>query len=201
MYGIGITECQWFLIIVMLVQAMSGGAFSQLTFQNVFDTFVPSLTKEGVAGNIQYLINSTSAATPLSDSEALRKAEALLSENFSSWFIMIGCIPTCLGIVLNILNVLRTTKHSSLHALEGLLPLGIIVLYIYSCFAFTSYAWEAPSIVIFSMAPFFCLNASRVIISTVTKQKFSILEHFHLSAPIITGLVLLPVHNSFGLSS
>ena len=83
--------------------------------------------------------------------------------------VMIGCIPTSLGILLNIYTVLTQTKHSTLHALEGLLPLAIINLYMGICFFYTDEAWKYPSLVIFSFGSFFCLNASRVIIATVTK--------------------------------
>mmetsp|Transcript_11187 Transcript_11187/g.18806 ORF Transcript_11187/g.18806 Transcript_11187/m.18806 type:complete len:118 (-) Transcript_11187:65-418(-) len=62
------------------------------------------------------------------------------------------------------------------------------------CFAFTNAAWKKPCMVLFSLGSFFCLNASRVIIATVTKTRFTIFDDFYLSLPIVAATAFLPLN-------
>jgi hypothetical protein len=115
-----------------------------------------------------------------------------------NFMICIGTIPTSCGMIMNIHTVLSKSKHSITHCLEGLLPIALCVLYMVSAHSFSVIAWEKPIFVFTSMTFFYSLNASRVIIATVTKKKFSIFNDFHLTMPIILGTLAFPL-NAMGL--
>ena len=105
-----------------------------------------------------------------------------------------GTIPCVLGVFANLQTVLTQSKHNIIHCLEGLLPLIVCLVYTLSCLRFTVVAWTKPIYFFGAMSFFYSLNCSRVIIATVTKQKYSILRDFHLTVPILAGIVVLPVN-------
>jgi len=67
-----------------------------------------------------------------------------------------------------------------------------------SAHTFSMIAWEKPIFVFLPLTFFFSLNASRVIIATVTKKKYSIFHDFHLTLPLIIGILAFPL-NAMGL--
>jgi hypothetical protein len=112
--------------------------------------------------------------------------------------IIFGTVPVILGVFFNVFTVLTKSKTSVFRSLEGMLPIGFVIGYVAVCFQFTESAWSQASLVVFSMSPFYCLSASRLIIATVTKQHFSMLEDFHLSAPMVLGTGLLWANGQWG---
>ena len=76
--------------------------------------------------------------------------------------------------------------------IEGFLPMVIIDFYLFFAFIYTNYAWDNPSSVIFIGGTFFVLNVTRLIISSVSKTKYSMLKDFHLSwSMMFTILIIL----------
>mmetsp|Transcript_41849 Transcript_41849/g.64024 ORF Transcript_41849/g.64024 Transcript_41849/m.64024 type:complete len:152 (-) Transcript_41849:82-537(-) len=95
--------------------------------------------------------------------------------------------------------IFTTTKHSVLHTLEGFLPTVLMLVYYAFAFGCTEVAWESPCLVIWSVGVFFTLSASRLIICTVTKARFTLFENIHLLLPMAFGLVTLPLNHILGL--
>jgi hypothetical protein len=161
---------------------------------------MPSITQDHVESRIQRLVTESKLIQQRETlSKILQMVDKFAAIKVCHVGIFIGCFPIILGIILNTITVLSTTKHTSLHAIEGLLPMLIIYLYIFLAFKFTDFAWEAPSLVIFSFGSFYCLNASRVIIATVTKSEFSLFKDIHLSLPILMGIVIIPANQILNL--
>lgn len=67
--------------------------------------------------------------------------------------------------------------------------------YISICFIYSPISWEYPVYVIFSVHPFFCTQNSRLIIATVTKQRYSLFDDIHLSYAMILSMLALVVNN------
>jgi hypothetical protein len=64
MFGLGLTECQWFLILVMLTQGFSGGAFSQLTVRSLGTRLLPGVSQSQVESVLQPLLAALSVVNP-----------------------------------------------------------------------------------------------------------------------------------------
>jgi hypothetical protein len=47
-FGLGLTECQMFLMLTLLVQGISGGKFSDLTIRNLGKILMPSVSQDHV---------------------------------------------------------------------------------------------------------------------------------------------------------
>lgn len=110
-----------------------------------------------------------------------------------------GCIMTAMGVSNNLYTVFTSKKHSFGHQLVGILPLFMIMAYYYSAYTYTVKAWEAPVTVLFTVASFYSMCASRMIIGSVTKTKFSVFEDLHLSLPFIFGIIIFPLNKIYGL--
>ena len=182
---------------MVTVEGLSFGTFSQVTMRSLGMLIMPSVSETNVQGKIQYLLNSTNIV-PTED-------ERIISDVFSGvnmfaevklvhFMICFGTIPIACGMVMNVYEVLSKSKHSLFHCLEGLLPIVLCTIYMISAHTFSVIAWEKPIYIFGSMSFFYSLNASRVIIATVTKKKFSIFIDFHLSLPIILGIILFPLN-------
>ena len=116
---------------------------------------------------------------------------------FLTIYMCIGVLPTILGIIGNFKVVFAESKHSSIHCLEGLLPIAICSLFLYTSLCFSDIAWTKPIYTFVPMSMYFSLNCSRVIISTVTKQEFSVFIDFHLSIPILLSILAVPINQTF----
>ena len=75
--------------------------------------------------------------------------------------------------------------------LEGLLPMLTTDFFMIYAFIYTNYAWDNPCSVIFIGGTFFVLNVTRLIISTVSKSKYSMLKDFHLSWSMMFCIILI----------
>jgi len=113
------------------------------------------------------------------------------NEKISFLVIYIGCAPLILSPLFGYLEASKTTKHSALHMLEGLLPMFITDFFMIYAFVYTNYAWENPCSVIFIGGIFFVLNVTRLIISSVSKTKYSMLKDFHLSWSMTFCLMII----------
>jgi hypothetical protein len=116
-----------------------------------------------------------------------------------TFYIILGIIPTLLAIHGNIKTVFRSSKHSTMHCFEGLLPMALCSMFLWSSLSFSEIAWTKP---IFALAPiffYFSLNCSRCIIATVTKQEYSVFIDFHLTLPIICCIIIIPANQAFDL--
>jgi len=113
------------------------------------------------------------------------------NEKISFLVIYIGCAPLILSPLFGYLEASKTTKHSALHMLEGLLPMFITDFFMIYAFVYTNYAWENPCSVIFIGGIFFVLNVTRLIISSVSKTKYSMLKDFHLSWSMTFCLIII----------
>lgn len=169
--------------------------------RNIGMFIMPTVSENNVQHKIQYLLNSTN----IIPQEDETKISGVLSgvHWFAEWklvhaILLIGVIPPLCGEIAHIWTVLTQSKHSVSHCLEGLLPVVLSVLYMTSAHIFSVVAWEKPIYVFMSLTFFFSLNASRMIIATVTKKRFSIFNDFHLTIPIILGILAFPI-NAMGL--
>ena len=50
-----------------------------------------------------------------------------------------------------------------------------------------------------NVAPFFTGACARLIVSTVAKARFTLLNEIHLSLPFIASLAVFPINKHFGL--
>ena len=83
-----------------------------------------------------------------------------------------------------------------MHMLEGLLPMILTDFFLFYAFMYTNYAWDNPCSVIFIGGAFFVLNVTRLIISSVSKTKYSMLKDFHLSwSMILCVIIILILHH------
>jgi hypothetical protein len=67
--------------------------------------------------------------------------------------------------------------------------------YIATCFTFSPISWQYPVYVIFSAHPYFCTQNSRLIIATVTKQRYSLFDDIHLSYAMVLSILALVINN------
>lgn len=118
--------------------------------------------------------------------------------NLFALYVAFGVIPTILGIMGNFTTVFTNSKHSTMHCLEGLLPIVICAMFLWTSLSFSEIAWTKPIFIMVPMTFYFGLNSSRCIIATVTKQEFSIFKDFHLSLPILCGIIAIPANQAFG---
>lgn len=110
---------------------------------------------------------------------------------------ILQCSGMLYTIIDNVTSVLRKSKRSFNYQMTGLLPLLINFLFLFSIFTFTEEAIRCPALVIFTIGPFFTLCASRLIIATVSKTDFSILDDIHLSLPILVSIPLFMLNSWF----
>jgi len=113
------------------------------------------------------------------------------NEKISFLAIYIGCAPLILSPLFGFLEASKTTKHSVIHMLEGLLPMIITDVFFFYAFIYTNYAWDNPCSVIFIGGTFFVLNVTRLIISSVSKTKYSMLKDFHLSWSMMFCIIII----------
>lgn len=111
----------------------------------------------------------------------------------------IGCSTTVLGCLNNLITVFLKSKHSFAHQLEGLIPMVMIVSFVYIVFTFSEVAWTKPALVIYVLGPFFSLSCSRMIIGSVTHTKFSVFRDLHLTVPFIVSMGIFPANKILGL--
>jgi len=71
----------------------------------------------------------------------------------------------------------------------------VVYAYIAICFIFSPISWQYPVYVIFSAHPYFCTQNSRLIIATVTKQRFSLFDDIHLSYATVLSMLALVINN------
>jgi hypothetical protein len=94
---------------------------------------------------------------------------------------LIAILPLGKGILSNLISVISQSKHSLFHCMEGLLPLVLCVMYMWTSLCFSEVAWTKPMLMLGPMVFFFSLCSSRMIVATVTKTPFSVLLDLHLS--------------------
>ena len=113
------------------------------------------------------------------------------NEKISFLAIYCGSAPLILSPIFAYLEASKTTKHSIMHMLEGLLPMVITDIFLFYAFLYTNYAWDNPCLVIFIGGTFFVLNVTRLIISSVSKTKYSMLKDFHLSWSMMFCIIII----------
>lgn len=84
-----------------------------------------------------------------------------------------------------------------LEKIDSLLPIVLLVLYFGLNFYYCELAWNAPGIILFISGAYFCLCSTKLIISNVTKQRFSTFEDMSLHAPFLFSLIMLPLHSTW----
>ena len=198
--GIGLTECQLALMGVMLLQAITYGAYSQFTMRQLGMFILPSVDENKVQGKIQHLLNSTSIIKN-GDEQAIQrvfeKVHNLAELRVSQIIVVITCIPLLLAIIDQIGNVIKKSKHSTYHIMAGLWPIIIMTTFVLSAFTFSTEAWNSPALVIFTAGPFFCLCCTRIIIASVSKTQFSLTYDKHLTIPILLATIIFPLNSLY----
>jgi len=86
-----------------------------------------------------------------------------------------------------------------MHCLEGLLPVFLIIAYYVVMFLYSDLLWTHPALIQINIAPFFAGTCARLIVSTVAKARFTLLDELHLSLPFIAGLLVFPINKRLGL--
>ena len=79
--------------------------------------------------------------------------------------------------------VTLSKKHTLVHQLSGLWPIIMIYLFMYTSYNYSSIAVFYPALVIFAVGPFFTLCSARLILASVSKTEFSLLDNIHLTVP------------------
>ena len=93
-------------------------------------------------------------------------------------------IGTSNGNVMFVFEVItKSKKHPLVHQLSGLWPIIMIYAFLYSCFNYSSVAVFCPAMMILAVGPFFALCAARLILASVSKTEFSLLDNMHLTFP------------------
>lgn len=83
--------------------------------------------------------------------------------------------------------------------IEGFAPNFIFVLYFAIVYFFSDLLWTHPAMILINIAPFFTLCTARLIVCTVGKVTFNMLEDLHLSLPMLLSLVIFPLNKLLGL--
>ena len=109
------------------------------------------------------------------------------------FFIYIACTPLILSPFLGFREAALKSKHSTLHMIQGLLPVAVTNFYVIFVFLYTNLAWKNPAYVIFIGGTYFVLQITILIISTVSKTNFSIFKDFHLSWAMVFTIFSLPL--------
>jgi len=109
-------------------------------------------------------------------------------------FIITSQFYIVLGSLYTIRSGFLKSKKPLYEVIEGLIPPFLMILYIFVAFAYTSMAWSAPSVVLFVAGTYFCLSVTKMIISTVTKQRCTIFDDLHLSVPFLISIIALPAN-------
>lgn len=174
---------------------------SKITMRDLGIFIAPSVSENQVQTKIQYLLNSTIIQEQ--DSPQLlhvkNHVHSFAELKMVQAILIIATMTIIWSAYCNITTVYAKSKKPFSEQMSGLLPLIIIAFFLYVCFAFTTEAWEAPALVVFAIGPFFSLSCSRIIIGSVSKTNFSLLEHFHLTLPTLMFIALLPANKVFDL--
>ena len=104
------------------------------------------------------------------------------------------CFIMVTSICENIRCVVVNTKHTIGHVFEGLLPLPVMALSMAAQLKFSKEAWSSPTLLVFTIGPFFTLCCTRVIIASVSKTRLQLFENLHLSIPILLSIVVFPIN-------
>jgi len=118
---------------------------------------------------------------------------------FFALIFFLGIIPPLFGIVESLGMVWSKSKHDAVHKLEGLLPAFLIIAYYFVIFKYSDLLWTHPALSQLNVAPFFTGTCARLIVSTVAKAKFTILDEVHLSLPFIASLLVFPINKRLEL--
>ena len=79
------------------------------------------------------------------------------------------------------------------------MPNAVLLAYYYSLYKYSDMLWTRPALSLITFAPFFCLSISRLIVSTVSKTKFTLFKNIHLSIPIIVSILIFPINKHMNL--
>ena len=99
-----------------------------------------------------------------------------------------------LASLFTIYTCFSSSKKPFIQILEGLFAPILFISYIIVAFSYSELAWKAPSIILFIAGIYFCLCTTKQIIANVTKQRCTIFEDLHLTAPFFWGMCALPLN-------
>lgn len=120
----------------------------------------------------------------LKEDALLHKLEVNIQNFANRGFLLVfmHCLSLSTHLVMmsTIYGVLRKSKKPLLEKLDSLLPILLGVLYFFINFTCCELSWNAPGIVLFISGAYFCLCSTKLIISNVTKQRFSTFEDLSL---------------------
>lgn len=91
------------------------------------------------------------------------------------------------------------SKKTLSEIIKGFLPNFVFWCYMFVMYMYSDLLWSSPSIIILNISPFFTLCLARLIVCTVGKKTFNLLEDLHLSIPILASLVIFPLNKILGL--
>lgn len=134
-------------------------------------------------------LNNLEILPYLEDSSIMNKLEfvmnSFLDQRFDSFNFMLSTIPMHFGGFGLIVTSFFATKHSLWHWLQGLIPCGLILLYVNWAFSYSKFAWAYPAVAVFVVGFYSTLHVTRQIINNVTKIDHYIFDDFHLSLPFL----------------
>jgi len=113
--------------------------------------------------------------------------------------LLLGTLQPIFGIVESLGVVWSKSKHSVAHRIEGLLPVFLLSLYYVILAVYSDLLWTHPALTQINVAPFFTGTCARLIVSSVAKARFTILDELHLSLPFFASLVVFPLNKHLGL--
>lgn len=119
----GLTESQMTLALILLTESLTNGQFSQISIRSLGALLMPSITEDVVKTQIQNILTN-------SDENELKSLITVIGDSKFSFFVVyITVLPVFLSLIGNFVNVIRASKHSVLHILEGFLPLVLCGVY------------------------------------------------------------------------
>ena len=80
-------------------------------------------------------------STTFQHEEFMENVKTFGETKFLTVYMMLAVVPTFLGIIGNFKVVFAESKHSRLHCLEGLLPLVICTVFLWTSLSFSNIAW------------------------------------------------------------
>lgn len=190
--GIGLTECQFFMMSVFITQGLLDGAIPDIKLKDIGSIVLPQINENIVQNNIQGFVD---------DKEKLAQIFHLLNMiaefKIVNFVILVGIGPMLAGFYKSYKAAKLCGKRNAtdFQIFLEYLPMMVCYVYIATCFTFSPISWKYPVYVIFSVHPFFCTQNSRLIIATVTKQEYSLFDDFHLTYAMVLSILALVINN------
>jgi len=189
------------LVSVLMLQGVTGGGLSEIKMRHIGMQIMPNVDEQHVQSNIQTMF-AQSSVIPIKNRQVFDRIQHRIHD-FAEFklvhlVIYIATIPMFLGMIDCFIYIFKKSKHSTLHTLEGIFPLVFVIGFVAACYQFSEITQTKPLFMMFALAPYYCLQNSRLIVATVSKQLFTIKDAFSLSVPMILSIAAVIANGLMG---